>query len=117
MCAAATGAVRVSPPESLTSSWNGPSLVSQQGPSVVPHDPAHPNPLPDQAMPGPVQQGRAVPGPVQHGRRHGKAADASQESVEAPQQADAEASRGATRPESSAYKAKVPSFAVKPNNT
>ena len=94
MCAAATGAVRASPPESLTSSWNGPS---QQGPSVVPQDPAHLPPSPNQA----------VPGPVQHGRRHGRGPDASHESLEAPQQADAEASRGTSRPESAAYKAKV----------
>lgn len=99
MCAAATGAVRASPPESLTSSWNGPSLSSQQGPSVVPQDPAHLPPSPNQA----------VPGPAQHGRRHGisRAPDASHESLEAPQQADAEASRGTSRPDSAAYKAKV----------
>ena len=95
MClhAAATGAVRASPPESLTSSWNGPGLASQQGPSVVPRDPAHLPTSPDQALPGPVQQGRAL--------------EASQASLEAPQQAAAEVSRGTSRPESADYKAKV----------
>lgn len=104
---AATGAVRASPPESLSSSWNGPSLASQQGPSVVPQDPAHLPALRDQAVAGLIQQGREEAGPVHHGRRHGGASDMAHESQEAPKQRDAEADRGSSRPESAAYKAKV----------
>lgn len=95
--AAATGAVRASPPESLSSSWNGPSLASQQGPSVVPQDPAH----------SPTSPEQAVPGRAQHGRRHGRPDHASQELQETPEQRGAEASGGISRPESAAYKAKV----------
>ena len=117
---AATGAVRASPPESLSSSWNGPSLNSQQGPSVVPRDPAHSPPSPDQTLPGHAQHGRQhgrlghapqqpqeAPEQRQDGRQQGRPGHASQQPQEPPGQREAEANRDISRPDSAAYKAKV----------
>ncbi|KAL3137077.1 hypothetical protein ABBQ32_006662 [Trebouxia sp. C0010 RCD-2024] len=94
---AATGAVRASPPESLSNSWNGPSFASQQAPSVVPRDPAHSPTSPDQGGPGHARQGR----------RQSRPGLASQDPQERPEHRVVEANRDISRPDSAAYKAKV----------
>ncbi len=104
-CATATGAVRVSPPESLTSSWNGPEApgaFGHHGPSVVPREPPHQDGVPDQAS-------QRV---MQHGRRQGKSLGSKSPSPaqpqEMPQPRTADTGNGNNnRPDSAAYKAKV----------
>ena len=104
-CATATGAVRVSPPESLTSSWNGPEVpgaFSHHGPSVVPREPPHQDGVPDQASQRGMQHGR------QQGMSLGSKSPSPAQSQEIPQPKIADAGNGNnSRPDSAVYKAKV----------
>ncbi len=104
-CVTATGAVRVSPPESLTSSWNGPEApgaFSHHGPSVVPREPPHQDGVPDQASQCVMQHGR------RQGRSLGSNSPSPAQSQELPQPRTADAGNGnSSRPDSAAYKAKV----------
>ena len=102
VCAAATGAVKLSPPESLTSSWNGPESgpFGHHGPSVVPREPCHQDALPDQASHNAVQHGR------RQGRAVGSGSPSPAQSQELPPPSSTDASSG-HRPDSAAYKAKV----------
>ena len=104
-CATATGAVRVSPPESLTSSWNGPEApgaFSHHGPSVVPREAPHQDGVPDQASQRVMQHGR------RQGRSLGSNSPSPAQSQEMPQPRTADAGIGnSSRPDSAAYKAKV----------
>lgn len=101
-CAAATGAVKLSPPESLTSSWNGPEAgaFGHHGPSVVPREPCHQDAMPNQASHNAVQHGR------RQGRAVGSGSPSPAQSQELPQPRSTDASSG-HRPDSAAYKAKV----------
>ncbi len=104
-CATATGAVRVSPPESLTSSWNGPEApgaFSHHGPSVVPREASHQDGVPDQASQRVMQHGR------RQGRSLGSNSPSPAQSQEMPQPRIPDAGDGKnSRPDSAAYKAKV----------
>ena len=104
-CVTATGVVRVSPPESLTSSWNGPEApgaFSHHGPSVVPKESPHRDGVPDQASQHVMQHGR------RQGRSLGSKSPSPAQSQEMPQPRTADTDNGnSSRPDSAAYKAKV----------
>jgi len=95
----------MSPPESLTSSWNGPEApgaFSHHGPSVVPREAPHQDGVPDQASQRVMQHGR------RQGRSLGSNSPSPAQSQEMPQPRIPDAGDGKnSRPDSAAYKAKV----------
>ncbi len=94
----------MSPPESLTSSWNGPEAgaFGHHGPSVVPREPPHQDSVPDQASQRVMQHGR------RQGRSLGSKSPSPAQSQEMPQPRTGDAGNvNNSRPDSAAYKAKV----------